>query len=256
MKSLSCYWLLLSAFFLLSVSGCSKKEEPIPSTGTLDGIVSPAGAVTQLSILSSGGQLITVLPNAATGAFSLKNLASDDYTLTFQANSNYTAPRPRTVQVVAGQHTALGTIAAVRLLSGPPSGRMELRANDTTYTTTVVGGFVPLPGNTIILNATFGQGTAERGINIMVPNFSGVGTYTFPINTSSSYPYHEANYGRFLDGYRINYRTSTSPSNMQVAAYDPATRTISGTFTCINMYPMRIPSPPNITISGTFNLTF
>lgn len=265
MKHFSYHFLLLSAFVLQLCISCTKKDDTAPlapTTGTLSGVVKPIGSIASITATASGGQLLTLIPNAATGAFSLKNLAPDTYSFNFSATTGFVAPAGQTAAVIAGRNTALDTVRTaldtVRVvqppLSGVPRGTVTLFIKDTTYTSTSVGGFIPLVGDTFTLNARFVHGNAEERFDLMKPNFRGMGTHILDLLDG----YSEANVIRYrnnrpLVNYR-NYHYSQPLSSFQITTYNPATRTIAGTFS-LNMLIFIAPGP-YVPATGTFNLQF
>ena len=226
-KNMAC----LSAMAAFSFVDCTNKTDaPQPTTGSLAGTLSPAG-VGSVVVEASGGQIFTINANPATGYFGLKNLAPDDYRLTFTGNGLYFPPAARLVTVAAGQNLDLGTIAFRQALRGIPRGTITMRLDDTTYTATTVSGDVNVPG-AFEVRAGFVHGNAreELLLNYLAP----IRTGTFPMVTpvpagsgASDGQLVRWRNNRMLGEFRV-YFYSVPPSRLVITQCDTTARTIVG----------------------------
>jgi outer membrane murein-binding lipoprotein Lpp len=99
---------LFLAFVIAStlvLSSCSenKKMDPAPTTGKVNGQITPANSVTTVTATSTAtpAMTATATPNTS-GAYSFTNLAAGTYTLSFTPAAGYTAPATQQVSVTTG----------------------------------------------------------------------------------------------------------------------------------------------------------
>ncbi|RYU83223.1 DUF6252 family protein [Hymenobacter persicinus] len=229
--------LVLGASLLTVTSSCSKKENPAPAptTGAVEGLISPVGSITTVTATSSGGLTFPVVPNGASGAFALPELAAGTYVLSFTPASGYVAPSPRTVDVVAGKTTAAGTVSVSG--NGTPRGTVSWMKDGTAYSSTVLSGLIN--NQSFSLEAAAANPTFTDNVRLDVPlGITGPGTYS--LAGSSDPRSNTADYWRTSGTVTTSYTTQlrlTSPTTgingtgtLTVSSYDAATRTMSGTF--------------------------
>ncbi|UOQ99920.1 DNA/RNA non-specific endonuclease [Hymenobacter sp. 5317J-9] len=123
---------------LLWAPGCANQDgdptpqppvQPTPTTGTVTGNFSPAGALASVTATpAAGGAAINA--TLLTGAYSFAALPPGTYTLTYGPAAGYAAPAPQTVTVTAGATTLAppltvgpaGSALPEHLTLGNPSG--------------------------------------------------------------------------------------------------------------------------------------
>ena len=226
-----------------------------PTTGTLTGTISPAGAVTLVRVTNgSTGAVLTVVPSAGTGAFSVANLLPGTYTLDFTPAGGYDAPASRTIAVTAGAAAAVGTVL-VALDSTIKSGTMTWTVNGATYSTTVVSGRVDARSFTVRGASTTGNAADEVYFNLENPggtSLGGPGTYSL-----TRIMYTNAYYARTVGGiptlrFEVDYNRGTG--TVVVNTDDPVARIVSGTFGFQGFAPNGV-NTANIT-NGTFSIRY
>ncbi len=120
--------LAAASSLLFTTASCSKKEEPAPApaptTGGIEGTISPATAVTTVTATNTGNVTFLQTP-AASGAFTFANLLPGSYTLTCTPKAGFLAPDVRYVTVVAGQVAPAGTIAVAAEPLGSLAGVID-----------------------------------------------------------------------------------------------------------------------------------
>lgn len=229
MKQFFSSFLLFVLLASTLLSGCKKDEAATPATGSLSGTVSPVGSITQVT--ASGGGIFPATLNPTTGAFSLANLAPGQYTLSFTAANGYNAVPNRTISVVAGQNTAVGTVQAVSdgIVKG---GTMSWTVNGQTYTATNVTGSVDRQNIKVFyINGESTSGAQVDAVSLAVAtSFNGVGNYN--LNTA----YSNAIYQRITGGVTaFTYQCAGNGSvmgsgSLLVTQYDETTGMAAGTF--------------------------
>ena len=158
---------LAAGLLILSAAACSKKEEPTPApaptTGSIEGTISPANALTSVTATNVGGLTFPSVP-AASGVFTVANLSPGTYLLTFAARTGFLTPASRSVAVVAGQTAPAGTVVVA---PEPPAGvsgtinpvgavtQVEVTAANGTLTSAVPGA-----------NGAFSVSTALGGATV------------------------------------------------------------------------------------------
>lgn len=135
------FGLLVSAS--LAAASCSKKDDPQvqaqPTTATLSGQITPAGAITTVTATNASGKTATATPTS-TGTYSFPGLTPGTYTLTFAPATGYTAPAAATVTLAAGGTTAPATTVAAVPVTATLSGQISPAGAITTVTATIAGG--------------------------------------------------------------------------------------------------------------------
>ena len=228
-------WLALAFLFLL---GCSKGGEPAaPLTGIIEGTVLPAGAASAVTATAKGGQPVSAMPDARTGAFSFADLPAGTYQLGAVPTTGYNAPAEVPATVLRGATTK----AALQLnRDGRIRGTMTWDRNGTPYSAAALFGdikrdFFSLEGGT----ARDASGKNE-GVNFVLPfagggnptPFAGVGTY--PIG-AAEYPWG----GYFfyvingpLDRYTTSY-AGRQVGQVVVTRFDLNAGVAAGTFSYV-----------------------
>lgn len=144
------FQLLFLVFFVaagLLLSACSdKKEAPAPTTGTVNGQITPADAVTAVTATSAATPATTATATAtpnASGAYTFSDLAAGTYTLSFAPATGYVAPAPQRVTVTAGG-TTTATPVTVAARGGTITGQITpataiiaVTANNVATSTTL-----------------------------------------------------------------------------------------------------------------------
>ena len=249
---------------LAATVSCSKKEAPAPTTGGIEGTVSPANALSQVTATNAGGLAFLAAPAAGTGAFALTNLAPGRYSLSFTPAAGYAAPAPRALDVVAGQTATAGTVVVAG--DGTPRGTIAWTVDGITLSSTVLAGTVRALGGVTDIRAFATSGGVQHEVSFYFSDHpAGLGTYTLFANGPG---YNSGGYTRTTGGVLVSYGTylqqtgsgsgAAGQGAFTVAAYNAAARAMSGTFafTAINTDG----GPANVrtaTISnGSFSLSY
>ena len=236
------------------LSGCSKKDDPAATTGTMSGTVAPVGSIAQVTAKTSAGISGTAAPDATSGAFSFASLAPGSYTLSFTTATGYKSVADRTVSIVAGQNTAIGTVQATSDGS-VKSGTMSWTVNSQTYTTTAVTGLIDTKTSGsfgLTGRATAGTQVDELGFSTTYSFTGSTGTYSLSNNPYSGATYQRINNGVTAFGYSCNNNTAGSNGNFIVTQYDATAGTAAGTFGFVGAG-----SSGTATVSnGTFSIRF
>lgn len=160
-------YFLTAGLLVLGAASCSKKEEPTPpapTTGTIEGTVSPANALTGVTATNTGGLTFPTVP-AASGAFTIANLSPGTYTLTFDARTGFLTPATRSVVVVAGQSAAAGTVLVTPQPVGSITGTINPAGAVTRVEATAANGTqtsaVPNPAGAFTVSSTLGTATVH-----------------------------------------------------------------------------------------------
>ncbi|GAA3950748.1 hypothetical protein [Hymenobacter algoricola] len=239
---------------LFATTSCHKtKDDPTPTgpiTGAIEGSISPAGAIATVTATSPGGLTFLATPNAATGAFSLPNLAPDSYTLSFTAAAGYLEPATRKISVLAGPATVAGTVVATsdgRI----KSGTMSWIADGVSYSTTVLSGQVDGAASTLSLTGEAVSGAKRDQLSLtLYRSFGGNGTYQL------GGTYEIGQLRRLDGGIQTGKFVADGSGTLIITSYSVANGTISGSFgfagTDVVAYPARYVTVTN----GTFTVRF
>jgi hypothetical protein len=242
---------------LLLTTNCSsdKKEDPQPTTGSLAGTITPAGAISIVTAIDGGGLTFLATPDASTGAFSIADLKPGSYLLRFTPTAGYNTPTERNITIVAGEKAAAG-IVAVESDGSLRSGTLTWNVNGTTYTSTsVLGGLSEVggAGNSLSLMATSIVGTTSEQVNIFIGGFGlGLGTYDLGGVYYRSAAYQRTNGGLLVGAYGGQ---GSSTGTFNITTYDAATKTVTGTFGFTASETNGQGGSVNVT-NGTFTLRF
>ncbi|MDO7845911.1 carboxypeptidase regulatory-like domain-containing protein [Hymenobacter sp. M29] len=171
---------LFLAFFaattlVLSSCGDDKKTDPTPTTGTVNGQISPANSVTTVTATSSAtpATTATATPNAS-GAYTFSNLAAGTYTLSFTPATGYATPATQTVTVTAGGTATATPVTATTSSSG--GATLAYTINGTATTANLVTANV-LFGSLVIQSSS---SVGARGVSLSLDQVpTGPRTYTF-----------------------------------------------------------------------------
>ena len=237
-------WFLL--LVLATAAACTKKDPdpaqtpnpPAAPTGELRGAVSPAGSIRTVRLGLVGSPIAEGAYPDAAGNFRFGPRPVGDYVLSFEAESGFVAPPPRTLAVAANAVTDAGTVA-VR----PNNARTDLPLQGTVtwttngnnnYATADVGGTIALVNGqpaSFNLVATAPAGTTRFVVGLMVnlAAASTTGLYRLENATGNTGTYLVTNGGIPQGAYSTAGRGGL-PGTVTVTAYDAAARTLSGTF--------------------------
>jgi hypothetical protein len=248
MKHLLRYLVLVPIVTAPLLSGC-KKDEPAtpatPTTGSLNGTVTPAGSATQVTARNSSGASFSATPDPITGAFSFANLAAGQYTLSFTMGSGYKPLTDAKLSVVAGQNATVGTLQ-VTSDGIIKSGNMRWTTAGTTYTATVVEGAIDRQTGVFRVKGKSSDGTLTDEVSLWRNNgFAGVGNYKL------SY----AEYRRNTAMTNTVYFDRTTANPLVITQYDEATGTVAGTFS-FNAMTGDLGGISIFVTNGTFSLRF
>ena len=220
----------LPAASILSSCSSDKTEDPKPTTGSLAGTVSPAGAIGKVTATDAGGLTFVGTPDATTGAFSITDLKPGNYTLSFTPTAGYVAPAERTITIVAGEKVAAGTVS-VESDGSLRSGTLNWRVDGTSYTATTVTGSIGdlgMGGKTLSIEATAVNGSTSDQLSLVVGSFTpAVGTYELGNVYYRSAAYQRTSGGIITATYGGQYMAS---GTVTISSYDASTRTLTGTF--------------------------
>jgi hypothetical protein len=92
---------------------------PPPTTGSISGMVAPAGVPTTVSAMGAAG-MVAQVSVGADGSFTLDGLPTGAYDVQFQPGAGYQMSTLGGVSVVAGQTTNVGTVQLVPVPPPPP----------------------------------------------------------------------------------------------------------------------------------------
>lgn len=240
MKKISRFLLLaLLAGTPIVFSSCEddKKVTPV-TTGTVNGQITPANAVTTVTATSTATPVTTATatPNS-TGAYSFTGLAAGTYTLSFTPATGFAAPATQSVTVTAGG-TTTATAVTVTTTSSTASGM--------TYT---VGGSARTAGIAnaqVLLGSLVITGTGTTGaLQISLDGFNNAaGTFTLSATSNSAITYTEIAGTSFQEF--TTYKAGGS-GTVTITSVSTSPRRVSGTFTAV--------APGNNGATGTRTIT-
>lgn len=150
----------VAATLLFSTTSCSKKEDATPAaptTGSLEGTITPANSVATVTATNAGGLTFLATPNATSGVFTVPNLAPGAYVLTFSPRTGFQAATARTISVVAGSTAQAGTV----LVSPIPTG-------------SITGSIYPADAVTRV------EAVSAAGVTVSAVPDATTGAYNFP----------------------------------------------------------------------------
>ncbi|OON69815.1 carboxypeptidase-like regulatory domain-containing protein [Hymenobacter sp. CRA2] len=229
---------LFGLVLALLLSSCSTKESvpPAPTTGKVQGVVTPLGAATSLTLTAADGTYNTVAPNATTGAFEFAAVPIGTYSLTAAPITGYSPTTPIVLMVQAGQTTTAG-MQLVR--DGRIRGTMSWEQDGVPqqagalFYGQIYDSFFSLEGSTVAA-----PNGAHQAVSLVLPHlvrapgtaFQGVGNYTLGV---AEYPF--AMVSNYLDRFGTMDRHATSYANQPVGTvhitrFDLTNRTAAGTF--------------------------
>jgi hypothetical protein len=147
---------------------------PPPTTGSIAGMVAPAGVATTVSAMGAAGMVaqVSVGPD---GSFTLDGLPTGSYDVQFQPGAGYQASTLGGVSVVAGQTTNVGTVQLVPVPPPPPPPQPG----------SIVGTLMPpgVPTTVFVMqgSATVAQVDAQMNGSFSIAGLA-AGTYTVVIH--------------------------------------------------------------------------
>ncbi|MVN21606.1 hypothetical protein [Mucilaginibacter arboris] len=253
----------------IAISACHKGHDTVTpqssttkpvTNGDLSGVVSPAVAVQAVSVVStSGTNSKIIIPDAGTGAINVSGLTAGNYIIHFTVNAGYKVPADSTVTITAGKTTALGTLT---FTPTPVYSISSYKANGTVQNTYSARINYTSPNLSITVygiiayNSGFDYTDAFCPLNINLNAVTGPGTYVCKETPASSITYQinpQAGQGPGRGWSSINDGGSAT---VIITDIDPATRTISGTFTAILVPATAYAQGNQVITDGTFKLTY
>lgn len=228
------HFLLL--LLLPAAIACTKKgtDQPAPTTGSIEGTVSPADGLKSVTATNAGGLTFLATPTAA-GAFAIDKLVPGTYTLFFDPNLGYQAPASRSITVAAGAAAAAGVVVVVSdgsIRSGTASWTVSGQNFSTAQVTggisrsTQIGDIFSLTASTRNSTGVIDEVKLFVGGIDLVPR-----TYILESSPNS------ASYTRIgSNGQAVVYQIysgqqgSSGYGTLTVSSYNAATGTLTGTF--------------------------
>ena len=177
---------LAAGLLVVSAAACTKKEDPAPgpTTGGIEGIITPANALTEVTATNAGG--LTFPAVLAASGFTVANLGPGTYTLTFEARTGFLTPVGRTVAVVAGQTATAGTVVVRPEPPGSITGTISpagaVTLVEVTGATGTLTSAVPGPAGNFSVSATLGTSSVRF---VMAPRFVQVPNQTVTLTATA-----------------------------------------------------------------------
>ena len=237
---------------VLSSCGDSKKADPTPQTGTLNGQITPAASVTTITATDAANKATTATPTA-TGAYTFGGLAAGTYTLSFTPATGYAAPANQTGVVITAGGTTTATPVTATIISTNNSATFSVGGVATTASL-VLGN---LQFNNLSVSIASASG---KSVVFNIDGFTGAaGTFSLAnqSNTATQLIYSEQ-----VGTAAQQWTTAGFLSNNQgsgtivITAIGANPRRASGTFTA-TAYPATSASTGTRTITGSFtNVTY
>ncbi|UOQ51885.1 DUF6252 family protein [Hymenobacter cellulosivorans] len=248
-------WLSLCLPFVLLA--CSKEDIAQPTTGIVEGTVSPAHALQLVTATGPDGRTFEATPDGTTGQFSLTSLPAGVYTLTFRSVTGYVNPDPVKVTAEPGRSVSVGRIVSVR--DGKIRGMMTWNVGSTSYSATLYYGSIRK--SSMILTGTTSLGSVWQQVSLVIPGegfgtaapFKGVGTY--PLETSD---YLFADFTSYANGNPIRHVTGfpgKPGGTITITSFDENARTVAGTFEFVGT-PLTLGYEDVAVTNGRFNVTY
>ena len=159
---------------LLTACG-DKKTEPAPTTGTVNGQISPANAVTTVTATSGGtpATTATATPNAG-GVYAFAALAPGTYTLSYTPAAGFATPAPQTVTVAAGETVTAAPVTVTVSVPGGSGSGFAYTVDGAPATATLVSANV-LAGSLVLQGSS-----SSRTVSISLDQVpTGPLTYSF-----------------------------------------------------------------------------
>ncbi|GAB3846164.1 hypothetical protein GCM10028822_05790 [Hymenobacter terrigena] len=160
----------VAATLLFATTSCSKKEDAAPAaptTGSIEGTITPANSVATVTATNVGGLTFLATPNSTSGVFNVPNLAPGAYVLTFSPRAGFQAATARTISVVAGSTAQAGTV----VVSPIPTG-------------SITGSIYPVDGATRV------EATSAAGVTVSAVPDATTGAFSFPNLELGTYTIH------------------------------------------------------------------
>ena len=254
---------------LLTITSCSgSKDDPTPAvtTGTISGMVSPAGSITTVTATSASGQTATATPVASTGAYSFASLATGTYGLTFAPATGYIAPAARSGLVVTtGQTTAAGTTT---VSPGGAAGSFTWSEGGVAKSGVVQAHTLRAGGTSSVYTLNLTGATATGGnltnndfVTLSLLNLSGPGTYALGISASGVLATATFNRNRVgsptaIWGAGPGLAGGQGSGSITLTSFDPVARTAAGTFTFVGGPVTNTGTVNTVAVTnGSFNVT-
>lgn len=247
MKNLLHLAFTAATVIMLTITGCTgSKDDPTPAvtTGTISGMVSPAGSITTVTATSASGQMATATPVASTGAYSFASLAAGTYGLTFAPATGYVAPAARPgVVVMTGQTTAAGTTTVSPTSPGGAAGSFTWSEGGVAKSGVVQAHTLQAGGTSSVYTLNLTGATAAGGgttnndlVTLTLLNVSGPGTYALGISASGVLATATFNRNRIgsptaIWGAGPGLAGGQGSGSITLTSFNPTARTAAGTFT-------------------------
>ena len=242
--------LLLALFagfsLVLSACGDSKKADPTPTTGTLNGQITPAAGVTTVTATDAANKTTTTTPNAS-GAYSFSALAAGTYTVSFTPAAGYAAPANQNVTITAGGTTTANPVTPVTSSSTGGTGTFTVAGVTTTGSLVTANYFsnnlsvtiASTTGRSLVMNID-GFANAAGTFSLSNPSTASQLIYSEQVGTAAQ----QWTTASFLSG---GLGTGTAV----ITSIGSNPRRVSGTFTA-TAYPATSASTGTRTITGSF----
>jgi hypothetical protein len=159
-----------AATLLFATTSCSKKEDATPAaptTGSIEGTITPANSVATVTATNVGGLTFLATPNTTSGVFTVPNLAPGAYVLTFSPRTGFQAATARTISVAAGSTAQAGTVVVAPI----PTGN-------------ITGSIYPTDAATRV------EATSAAGVTVSAVPDATTGAFSFPNLELGTYAVH------------------------------------------------------------------
>ncbi|GAA3972283.1 carboxypeptidase-like regulatory domain-containing protein [Hymenobacter antarcticus] len=247
---------LFVAFFaatslLLTACGGDKKKDPAPTTGMVNGQISPANAVTTVTATSGGtpATTATATPNAS-GVYAFAALAPGTYTLSYTPAAGFATPAPQTVTVAAGETVTAAPVTVTASVPGGSGSGFAYTVGGAPATATLVSANV-LAGSLVLQGSS-----SSRTVSISLDQVpTGPRTYSFGgVGSTSEITVMEAVGSNFAEW---NTTLAAGSGYVTITAVSANPRRVWGTFTAVAQPRGTGTTGTRTLTSGTFsNLSF
>ncbi|GAA4358022.1 hypothetical protein GCM10023185_23190 [Hymenobacter saemangeumensis] len=225
--------------------------------GSVEGSCSPANGLRAIVLSEPGTQGGPIVYPDVNGYFRFPNVAPGTYNVSFDANSGFQQPAPRTI-TVSGGTSSLGVIAVTPTgpTSRPLSGTVRWTTNGTGYSSTSLTGNMFLNNgapSSFSLSATSLNGTVADLLGLS-SGCTAPGVYYLSTTTSNTGTYLRTYGGVPGPSYETRNRNGTN-GTVTITAIDATARTLSGTFGFVAYEPPL--ATGSVTVSnGSFTLSY
>jgi len=213
------------------VNACHKEDDtPQPTTGSISGMVAPAGAA-DLVVAEYVGpgepKNYSVVPDANTGVFKFSNLTPGTYYLAFAPNIKYRRRYEILEVIVAtGKDTDMGvrtfTLNPISCKINGTSRAWETNANYSSPNFSTSGRS--------LIGKFQDNGSYYLTLSITLDAVTGPGTYVCKETSASSITYSMSSSGLMISR-KWSSANAGGNATVVITAIDPVAKTISGSFT-------------------------